>query len=91
MRLAEQRALREEQAAERQYAVIERAVLRACVLLVVILPMAVALAVSIQASYGHRVCEGQLDESRTGGSRRAQEFAQGLAEIQRLTQRLAQP
>ena len=91
MRLAEQRTLREEQAAERQYAKIERSVLWVCVLLAVVLSVAVALAASIQASYGHRECQAQLAETRTGVSLRALEFDQGLAEIQRLTQRLAQP
>jgi hypothetical protein len=91
MRLAEQRALREMQAAEQQYARIERAVLRAGFMLAAIVGLALFLALWIQATWDSRQCELQLAATQTEAERRAASFAEGLAEMQRLAQRLARP
>ena len=91
MRLSEQRGLRETQEAERQYAKIERAVLRASFLLAAIVGLALFVALWLQATWDSRQCQAQLASTQTEAQQRAANFAQGLAEMQRLAQRLAQP
>ena len=89
MRLTEQQKLKEMQEAERQHARIERAVLRVFFLLAIVVVLACFIAMAYQATYGQQECQAQLEDVRTGAQQRTQEFAAGLAEIQRLTQRLA--
>ena len=89
MRLTEQKKLKELQEAERQHARIERAVLRVFFLLAIVVVLACFIAMAYQATYGQQECQAQLEDVRTGAQQRTQEFAAGLAEIQRLTQRLA--
>ena len=91
MRLAEQQKLRELQEAERQYAKTERAVLRVFFLLAIVVGLASFVALSFQATYGQQECQVQLEDLRTSAGQRAKDFAAGLAEIQRLTQRLVHP
>ena len=91
MRLAEKQRFRETQEAERQYARIERAVLRILFLLAVVVGAALFVALSIQATWDSRECQAQLAATQEDSQQRAARFAQGLAEMQQLTRRLAQP
>ena len=89
MKLAEQQRLRDLQNGERQYARIERAVFCAIFLIAGLVGLASCIAVMYQATYGHRECQARLEDLRTGTQQRARDFAADLAEIRRLTQRLA--
>ena len=84
MQLAEHQKLKEMRDAEWQYARIERAVLWVAFLTAIIVMLASFVALSYQATYGQKECYVQLE----GAQQRSRDFADGLAEIQRLAHRL---
>ena len=84
MQLAEHQKLKEMRDAEWQYARIERAVLWVAFLTAIIVMLASFVALSYQATYGQQECHVQLE----GAQQRSRDFADGLAEIQRLAHRL---
>ena len=88
MQLAEHQKLKEMRDAEWQYARIERAVLWVAFLTAIIVMLASFVALSYQATYGQKECHEQLEDVRVGAQQRAQDIADGLAEIQRLAHRL---
>ena len=84
MQLAEHQKLKEMRDAEWQYARIERAVLWVAFLTVIVVMLASFVALSYQATYDQQECHVQLE----GAQQRSRDFADGLAEIQRLAHRL---